>query len=79
MLSKHLIYFLEAINAMIATLESVKDYHERITNGAGFPSLATRETQESFRYRGTMFKSTKLRLESLEKRILNIINLVCSY
>jgi len=76
MLSKHQIYLLEATEAVTATLDSVKAHHEWVTKGSTSPSSATSETQAGFRHRRTLFKSTDLRLKSLEKRTQNMINLV---
>jgi len=77
MLSKHQIYLLEATEAVTATLESVKEYHDRITRGSSSEISIVRETRARFQHRGTLFKSTYLRLGSLEKRTQNMINLVC--
>jgi hypothetical protein len=76
MLSKHQIYLLEATEAVIATLDFVKAHHERATNGSTSPSSAACKTQAGFCHRRTLFKSTDLRLKSLEKRTQNMINLV---
>jgi hypothetical protein len=77
MLSKHQIYLVEATEAVTATLTSVKEYHDRITQGSTLASSSTRETRNGFHHRGTLLKSTHLRLTSLEKRTRNMINLVC--
>jgi hypothetical protein len=77
MLSKHQIYLVEAIEAVTATLESVKEHHDRIFRGSMSEIPIACETRDRFRHRGTLFKSTYLRLKSLEKRTQNMINLVC--
>jgi hypothetical protein len=77
MLSKHEIYLLEATEAVMATLESLRAHHEWVMGGPSSPSSAMSEIQASFRHRKSLFKSTDLRLKSLEKRTQNIVNLVC--
>jgi len=75
MLSKHQIYLLEAVDAVTATLESMRMHHERLTKASTSPIPAIQETEANFRYRKMLFKSTDLRLKSLEKRTQNMINL----
>ena len=76
MLARHEIYLLEAVEGVVATLGSVKEHHERITEGSTVSVTAVRETKAGFRHRTMMLTSTSLRLKSLEKRTKNIINLV---
>ncbi|KAG0645260.1 hypothetical protein D0Z07_8842 [Hyphodiscus hymeniophilus] len=74
MLSKHEIYLLEGAEAVMATLESLRAYHDQVTKDVTmFPSAL--ETKANFRYRKLLFNSTNLRLKSLEKRTQNMINL----
>ena len=77
MLSKHQIYLVEATEAVTATLESVKEHHDRVSRGLTSEIPIVCETRDRFRHRGTLFKSTYLRLKSLEERTQNMINLVC--
>lgn len=81
MLSKHQIYLVEAAEALMATLDSLDAYYERVLKSFPYLSSATdfeNQTQAAFRYRKTLLKSTYLRLKSLEKRTQNMINLVSS-
>lgn len=76
MLSKHEIYLLEATEAIMTTLDSLRAHHEHVAKESVLSSSATSDIQASLRYRKTLFKSTDLRLKSLEKRTQNMINLV---
>lgn len=72
--SKHVIYLREAAEAILLTLESMRAHHRHSMDSN---LAAVSATQSSLRYRKTMFCSTQLRLQSLEKRMGNLIQLVC--
>ncbi|KAG9230289.1 hypothetical protein BJ875DRAFT_385464, partial [Amylocarpus encephaloides] len=75
LLSKHQTFLHEAIEAVMTTLDAATDHHEQYSGGLTNMSLVSRRVQADFRYRKTLFSSTKLRLGSLEKRTHNMINL----
>ncbi|KAF4618368.1 hypothetical protein G7Y89_g14935 [Cudoniella acicularis] len=74
-LAKHNIHLLEAIEGAMATLDYMREHHERIIQGLGYISNTTSHTQAEFRQIKMMLISTSLKLKSLEKRSKNIINL----
>jgi Mg2+ and Co2+ transporter CorA len=57
----------------LCTLESVCAHHKLLIGKT--PSMLEESTQRALEYRKTMFQSTQRRLESLEKRMQNIIQL----
>ena len=67
-ISKHCIYMVEAVDAAILTLGDMVSYLARM-RPASNPVITT------LTYRKSTFKSTQLRLHSLEKRMANIISL----
>lgn len=67
---KHCTYLLEAVRAASKTLDAMSDHLESTST-----SDLTKGTADSLRYRKRTFQSTALRLESLEKRMSNIISL----
>src|SRR4051794_37483203 len=72
-LAKHAIYLRENCESALATLESLRTHHLRLLGSD--PSIWEISTQDALHYRKTMFQSTQRRLESLEKRMENILQL----
>lgn len=68
--SKHCTYLLEAVRAAAKTLDAMSNHLESTATND-----LTKSTVISLRYRKRTFQSTTLRLESLEKRMANIISL----
>lgn len=74
-LARHEIYLLEAVEGAMATLDCMKQHHERLMQSSASISHAAQQIQASFGHRRMMLTSTGLRLKSLEKRTKNAINL----
>ena len=60
---------------MLLTLEGLRQHHKHSGTGDRLSALMA-ATQSSLRYRRTLFNSTQLRLQSMEKRAQNLIQLV---
>ncbi|ORY04877.1 hypothetical protein BCR34DRAFT_463745, partial [Clohesyomyces aquaticus] len=72
-LAKHAIYLRENCESALTILESLRTHHLRLMRSD--PSIWEMSTQDALDYRKTMFQSTQRRLESLEKRMENILQL----
>ncbi|KAH7125590.1 hypothetical protein B0J11DRAFT_528770 [Dendryphion nanum] len=72
-LAKHTIYLRENCESALSTLDDLRTHHNRLM-GAD-PNPVQRSTQQALEYRKTMFQSTERRLDSLDKRMANIIQL----
>lgn len=71
-IAKHHIHLMEAADAALATLDNMCTHHRRHRSG-----LVAETTHNALLYRTRLFKSTRLRLGSFEKRIANTLALVC--
>lgn len=78
-MSKHIIYLKEGAEALDLTMTHMKAFHQRILEnppqGAAAQSL-TRLTHDTLNQTAVQVEVWKLRMNSLERRIQNIINLV---
>ncbi|KAF2797459.1 hypothetical protein K505DRAFT_415061 [Melanomma pulvis-pyrius CBS 109.77] len=72
-LAKHTIYLRENCESALATLEGLYAHHTRVFGE--HPTAQPGATRRSLEYRKTMFQSTQRRLESLDKRMTNILQL----
>lgn len=72
--SKHITHLLEGADAALATLERLIHHADRSMKRQT-PTAASQHTLDLLEHCQTLFKSTKLRLLSLESRMANIINL----
>ncbi|KAF2807118.1 uncharacterized protein BDZ99DRAFT_522750 [Mytilinidion resinicola] len=71
--AKAIIYLNEGVDAMLLTLEDMAaTYDEKLSHPA---TKSASNLKAEIRYRRGLFRSTRLRLQSLEKRMSNIINL----
>ncbi|KAG2001109.1 hypothetical protein GB937_010497 [Aspergillus fischeri] len=76
--SKHILFLQESAEATLLTLRNLSWHHGRILETVPDPDRhATETAQEMLAHAETQFQSTSLRLKSLEKRMDNIIALVC--
>lgn len=76
-IAKHGIYLSEAATAAILALDGIIQYVEKLSSGADAESLS-KATISELEYRRSAFRSTQLRLSSLDKRIANVISLTFS-
>lgn len=72
--TKHCTYLQEAVKAACKTLDAMIEHLETTTSYRSPHEIGTR-TVAALRYRKRIFQSTALRLESLDKRMANIISL----
>lgn len=72
-LAKHTIYLRENCESAMATLEDLR-YCHKMRNGE-HPNSSQQLTRQSLQYRKTLFESTQFRLESLNARMANIVEL----
>ncbi|KAF2471128.1 uncharacterized protein BDR25DRAFT_285558 [Lindgomyces ingoldianus] len=72
-LAKHTIYLRENCESALSTVENLRTHHMRLMRSD--PSIWETSTQNALEYRKTMFQSTQRRLESLDKRMANILQL----
>jgi Mg2+ and Co2+ transporter CorA len=72
-LARHTIYLRENCESALATLGGLYNYHRSVVGDSPTPSQAF--TRQALEYRKTLFQSTQRRLESLDKRMSNIIQL----
>lgn len=72
-LSKHCTYLLEAAEAALLVLENMTVHHRFLH--ASTTTALSNATAASLTYRKTAFQSSNLRLQSLEKRMANLISL----
>jgi Mg2+ and Co2+ transporter CorA len=72
-LAKHNIYLRENCDSALATLNGLQSHHKAISGDQPTPSQEF--TRQAFRYQKTLFQSTQRRLDSLDRRISNIIQL----
>lgn len=76
--SKHTLFLQEGAEAMLLTLKSLSRHHERFLEMVpDSDRLVAERAQGMLTHAETQFQSISLRLKSLEKRIQNIIALVC--
>jgi hypothetical protein len=78
--AKHCIYLKEAFAAIDYTQEELRLQHQEYFKPPSqeLPSHHYRATWNMLKHKRGLFKSTSLRVESLNKRVENIINLVSS-
>ena len=72
-LARHTIYLRENCDSALATLEGLHKHHKSVIGDKPAPSQMF--TQQALEYRKSLFQSTQRRLESLDKRMSNIIAL----
>jgi hypothetical protein len=81
-LAQHMIHLKESSEAVLRTVESLRAQHDIMTsvvdlNKTDSGTIAARATTKSLlAHRYSLFQSTNLRINSLEKRMQNVINLV---
>lgn len=72
-LAKHNIYLRENCESALATIDDLRDSHKGTCSDP--PNLAQEATRQALKYQKTLFQSTQRRLESLDRRLNNIIQL----
>jgi hypothetical protein len=72
-LAKHNIYLRENCESALATIDDLRDVHKGTCSEP--PSPAQEATRQALKYQKTLFQSTQRRLESLDRRVDNIIQL----
>ncbi|KAH7411825.1 hypothetical protein DE146DRAFT_771464, partial [Phaeosphaeria sp. MPI-PUGE-AT-0046c] len=72
-IAKHNIYLRENCESALATLGDLRDHHKMATGEQPNPSQEA--TKQALKYQKTLLQSTQRRLESLDRRVANIIQL----
>jgi hypothetical protein len=72
-LAKHNIYLRENCDSALATLSGLQNHHKAVSGDQ--PTPPQEYTKQALRYQKTLFQSTQRRLDSLDRRISNIIQL----
>lgn len=77
-MAKHVIHLTESANALSRLAEGVLNHHQSIVKEEqASPKIkAFKAVQRALEHKAELFKSSQLRLASLDKRVQNIINLV---
>src|SRR6266487_4222454 len=73
-IAKYCTYLKEGFDAILETVAEISCQHEQLTMAS--PEKA--DTKSAFMHQKGLFKSANLRLASLNSRIQNIIDLVCT-
>ena len=72
-LAKHCIYLQENCESALATLDALREHHDALTGDN--QCFFRNSTKLAFNYQRTLFQSTQRRLDSLDARMRNIIQL----
>ena len=72
-LAKHTTYLRENCDSALATLQGLRSHHTALIGNN--PEPAQEFTRQALEYRKTLLQSTQRRLASLDKRMVNIIQL----
>lgn len=72
-IAKHSIYLRENCESALATLSDLREHHSGVAGKE--PNASQEGTKQALKYQKTLLQSTQRRLESLDRRIANIIQL----
>lgn len=72
-LAKHNIYLRENCESALTTLDALRDHHKSVIGD--HPTLSQEATRQALSYHRTLVQSTERRLCSMDRRIVNIIQL----
>ena len=79
-IAKHIIHLRESSQALASTTSHLQEFHRKLLNDppqGQDATAATKLADQMLSQKAVQVDVWKLRMESLEKRIQNVINLVC--